>query len=455
MAYHRTAQGLAALGRNGDSMLMHVNPQEIEGLSAILGSPTTNPKTGLPEAFNWTQALAGMAIGTTSLGTGAAVGGVTEDAIKAAMGADTFMGVDPETWASLGGTAASIGGGAALGAGIGGITGGGPGALGGAIQGAGTGLLGGMESKNILGPDVAEKPSLQTDTSMPQYMDDTKLATEEPDYLGKIWDNYGKYGKALTSMQGLKRLKEYASPALQMGMAGYGVTEAVNQLDAQNRSFKQRQAEDAERQRLKDEEQAQLLASIRGLADGGPVSLGTEVYGVPVTSHIPERYMEELKRSGGIAGVANEVKQQAAGGIQGLMQGAMGKAAGGFINTQPINPQNFHPQSEIPGAQPYPAATPQKHEMVQGYGEGGFLDGPGDGMSDDLDANIYGREPVKLADGEYVVPKDIVDMLGVDKLDQLLKSVRVAAHGKEDQIKQDAGKLAAERMIDRAMRRQA
>ena len=455
MAYHRTAQGLAALGRNGDSMLMHVNPKEIEGLSAILGSPTVNPKTGLPEAFNWTQALAGLAIGTTSLGAGASVGGVTEDAIKAAMGPDAFLGVDPETWASLGGTAASLGSGAALGAGIGAISGGGPGAVGGAIQGAGTGLLGGMESKNILGTEVAKQPSLQTDMSMPQYVDDTKLATQDSDYLGRIGENFGKYGKTLTSMQGLKRLKEYAAPAFAMGMAGQGVEAAVNQLHADNITFKRMQAEEAERQRLKEEEQARINASIRGMADGGPVSFGTEMYGVPITSRIPERYMEELKRAGGVQGVMHEVKQDTTAGPQGIMRGIMGRAGGGLINTRSIDPQNFHPMSEIPTAQPYPAATPQRHEMVQGYGEGGFLDGPGDGMSDDLDANIDGKEPVKLADGEYVVPKDIVDMLGVDKLDQLLKAVRVAAHGKEDQIKQDAGKLAAERMVDRAMRRQS
>lgn len=434
MTYHRTAHGLAALGRNGDSMLMHVNPKEIEGLSAILGAPTVNPKTGLPEAFNWTQALAGLAIGTTSLGAGASIGGVTEDAIKSAMGSDTFMGIDPETLASLGGTAASLGSGAALGAGIGAISGGGPGALGGAIQGAGTGLLGGMESENILGPQTT---------------------TQDSDYLGRIGENFGQYGKTLTSMQGLKRLKEYASPALAMGMAGQGVTEAINQLDAQNLTYKKMQAEEAERQRRRDQAEARLNAAIRGMADGGAVSFGTEVYGVPVTSHIPERYTEELQRAGGIAGMMHEVNKDTTAGPQGIMRGIMGKAGGGLINTKPIDPQDFHPMSEVLSAQPYPAAAPQKHEVVQGYGEGGFLDGPGDGMSDDLDANIDGKEPVKLADGEYVVPKDIVDMLGVSKLDQLLKAVRVAAHGKEDQIKQDAGKLAAERMIDRARRRQA
>jgi hypothetical protein len=57
MATHQLAQGLASLGRHGDSMLMHVSPAEVEGLSA-LGKMTghklhTNPNTGMPEAFDF------------------------------------------------------------------------------------------------------------------------------------------------------------------------------------------------------------------------------------------------------------------------------------------------------------------------------------------------------------------------------------------------------------------
>lgn len=50
------AKGLASLGRNGDSMLMHVTPHEVAGLQAIAKangtSLTINPQTGLPEAFS-------------------------------------------------------------------------------------------------------------------------------------------------------------------------------------------------------------------------------------------------------------------------------------------------------------------------------------------------------------------------------------------------------------------
>ena len=40
---------LASQGRNGDTMLAHINPQEAELLKALGGSGTTNPETGLPE----------------------------------------------------------------------------------------------------------------------------------------------------------------------------------------------------------------------------------------------------------------------------------------------------------------------------------------------------------------------------------------------------------------------
>jgi len=64
-------ENLASRGRHGDTMLMHVNPQEFQGLSTLLGPTTTNPDTGLPEAFAWWLPLVGAAIG----GVGAAATG--------------------------------------------------------------------------------------------------------------------------------------------------------------------------------------------------------------------------------------------------------------------------------------------------------------------------------------------------------------------------------------------
>jgi hypothetical protein len=48
-----------------------------------------------------------------------------------------------------------------------------------------------------------------------------------------------------------------------------------------------------------------------------------------------------------------------------------------------------------------------------GYSDGGrLLRGPGDGVSDDIPATIAGKQPARLADGEFVIPARIVSELG-------------------------------------------
>jgi hypothetical protein len=47
------------------------------------------------------------------------------------------------------------------------------------------------------------------------------------------------------------------------------------------------------------------------------------------------------------------------------------------------------------------------------YAAGGkFLNGPGDGTSDSIRANIEGRQEARLADGEFVIPADVVSHIG-------------------------------------------
>jgi len=56
MDARKQAAELAKMGRYGDTMLMHVNPQEVAGLASLApGQMTINPETGLPEAFSFTK----------------------------------------------------------------------------------------------------------------------------------------------------------------------------------------------------------------------------------------------------------------------------------------------------------------------------------------------------------------------------------------------------------------
>lgn len=65
MKLKKPAKRLASAGRNGDSMLMHVSPNEVEalsGIAALVGRKLTkNPHTGLTEAFSLTD-VASMAL---------------------------------------------------------------------------------------------------------------------------------------------------------------------------------------------------------------------------------------------------------------------------------------------------------------------------------------------------------------------------------------------------------
>ncbi len=83
MSLHQIAQHLQDAGRNGDSMLVHMTPKEVSGLQALAkahgGSLTTNPKTGLPEAFFLEAIL------PTLLGAGMQTAGFT--AMQAALAA--------------------------------------------------------------------------------------------------------------------------------------------------------------------------------------------------------------------------------------------------------------------------------------------------------------------------------------------------------------------------------
>jgi hypothetical protein len=81
MSLQHTANHLAAQGRNGDSVLMHVSPNEVAGLQALAQqhgrSMTTNPDTGMPEAFELKDLLpaaAGFALDYFLPGAGTAVG---------------------------------------------------------------------------------------------------------------------------------------------------------------------------------------------------------------------------------------------------------------------------------------------------------------------------------------------------------------------------------------------
>jgi hypothetical protein len=85
------------------------------------------------------------------------------------------------------------------------------------------------------------------------------------------------------------------------------------------------------------------------------------------------------------------------------------------------------------------------HSSLGGYAAGGnprLLKGPGDGMSDNIPATINGRQPARLADGEFVIPADVVSHLGngsteagAKQLHAMMDKVRRARTGNPKQGK--------------------
>jgi hypothetical protein len=79
-----------------------------------------------------------------------------------------------------------------------------------------------------------------------------------------------------------------------------------------------------------------------------------------------------------------------------------------------------------------------------GYSDGGrLLKGPGDGMSDNIPAQIGAKQPARLADGEFVVPADVVSHLGNGSTDagakqlyKMMDKIRQARTGRKAQGKQ-------------------
>lgn len=65
---------LSAEGRGGDSILVHMRPDELAALEKLYGSTTINPETGLPEAFSWKKFLLGAALAGAAFIPGAQVG---------------------------------------------------------------------------------------------------------------------------------------------------------------------------------------------------------------------------------------------------------------------------------------------------------------------------------------------------------------------------------------------
>jgi len=123
-----------------------------------------------------------------------------------------------------------------------------------------------------------------------------------------------------------------------------------------------------------------------------------------------------------------------------LPSGAMGR-----INTVPVTAKQTKGAADDVEAAGGGIMQAQRYNLG-GYAHGGnprLLRGPGDGMSDNIPATIAGSQPARLADGEFVVPADVVSGLGngsteagAKHLHKMMDEIRMARTGTKKQGKQ-------------------
>lgn len=143
---------------------------------------------------------------------------------------------------------------------------------------------------------------------------------------------------------------------------------------------------------------------------------------------------------------ATQQYTQTANPIQAIQQG--GDAIGMGLISQLVDQGAFNAQAALPKYSYDPKLQAYKAlaggGQLGGYSDGGrMLKGPGDGMSDSIPGTINDKQPARLADGEFVVPADVVSHLGngstdagAKRLYDMMDRVRKARTGTKKQGKQ-------------------
>lgn len=427
MSLHTAAKHLASKGRDGDTELVHMTKGEIGGLQALAlahgGSLSINPDTGLVEASFLKRILpmvagAGLMMipGIGPLAAAGMVGGF-ETMRTGDIGKGLMAGLGAYGGAGLAGSLAGTGAAAAntaateatLAANQGNITGGeiaremgtagfnaptlAPNANPATMTMAdkvGAGFnqvtsspeaLGGFAKQNLMNIGAASAPVLG-DAMAPKGPAVPGVAEEDPRYGGSPY----RYNLA-SGFQGSTpaRPSPYYRPT-GLGYAAGGL---------------------ADDEPMGDDE-SMAAGGIAAYAKGGSMSIGDGIY----------KDTDEDTASLGAYDAAKKrmEKQYASANLKAPVMPKSGIAKLGQMKAMASG-------------------------GLGGYSDGGrMLKGPGDGMSDDIPAMIGKKQPARLADGEFVVPADVVSHLGngstdagARKLYSMMDKVRKARTGKKKQ----------------------
>ena len=378
MSLQLAAQHLATRGRGPDTTLVHMAPQEVAGLQALAkahgGTLTVNPDTGLPEAGFLSSILpmvAGAALAATGVGAPMAalmVGGGSALA-TGSLKKGLMAGLGAYGGAGIAGGLMGAGAAGAAEAGMAGAAGASEmAATNAAMQqnaltglgidsatAAGTGQMSfapGMNA-NVLGTAPMAGPmSVPVSTSqLAAGVPQVATATPIPAATPTFADRLSQMGQGIQNLGTTEGREAFMGNAASKGVeaTGVGGTKGLLQYGLAGLAP---MMQDPRMQAEREREYPQYYSFDAGRLNERS---GSGNYFNPTLTRIPTRMAD--------------------GGIASLAQGGP--------------------------------------SHLGDYSDGGrLLRGPGDGVSDSIPASIGGKQPARLADGEFVVPARIVSELG-------------------------------------------
>jgi hypothetical protein len=451
------AQGGEAYGRGGDSMLVHMNPREVAGLQALARSNgtsmTINPNTGYPEAFNLNAllpTLIGLGLNAFAPGVGSAIGSAlgTSGAVGTgvAVGGATALGTGSLKKGIMAGLGAY--GGAGLGEGLAGTAG---------MAGTPTPVPG-MEG--TLGSGVSATP-LPTDPSL--VGSPTSLATTAPGGASGLtapsgFSNLGASSTGVTPFTPPAPTPDASAFSGSAGdffnptqsvaatpQMGVGVPPTSTAFPPQTDLYSMGASPGGSGATVSP---STTMSSVTkpGLTTGQAFKYGSaalapamqpeEVKPFESNDMIRPYDFEYNPQTGAYdrpAGdtseaayfsptyTAREPYKAAGGGLMDSMRsvdfdkednyyasgGLTAFKQGGRPKSRPLVGEDYY---RFMGRDDTMLGTAEKN--FAGGGTPRFLSGGGDGMSDDIPAVIGDKQPARLADGEFVIPADVVSHLG-------------------------------------------
>ena len=403
------AQQVQDKGRGGDSMLVHMSPGEVKGLQALAmaqgGSLTINPTTGLPEAFKLKQflpMLIGAALAPMTAGTSLA-----------------FLG-NPMTAGLL----------------VGGIEGlrtkslskglmAGLGAYGGA------GLTAGLTAAGSAAANTAAQAAQQNVLAQ----GGTQVAADNA-FRQAYMNQVGSSGLG-TAAQGAKSLfstgatGEAARSGLVAGLGGAkGAITTAGALAAPSLLAEAPAAPDAPKANLRPYEFAWNPQTSAYDTMPSPGDTSERLYFNPRYTALP---IQTAAQGGQIQNPMDEMSQDG-----GYKEGGETGLAALAKKRRSLRGEPYYKFSQDRRNQSMEAS------IEENFAAGGlpprYLKGGGDGMSDSIKANIDGKQEARLADGEFVVPADVVSHLGngssnagARKLYAMMDRIRKSRTGKTRQ----------------------